>query len=128
MSDLRTVFISHSSRDQEWVRAFSESLSAHGIQVWVDYDIQAGKSLVEETERGLRESDTIIFVLTPENVRQPNLIFELGAAVGLGKRVVPILSRGLEPSTLPFPLKQRQGILRDEPHKTAETLLRNLAA
>jgi len=49
-------------------------------------------------------------------------LFELGAAVGLGKRVVPIVPREFQSSEPPYPLRSRQGIVRGTPQETAKKL------
>jgi hypothetical protein len=54
---------------------------------------------------------------------RPDLFFEVGAAVGMGKRLVPILPKEYEPSELPYPLRVRQGILRETPEETAKKLV-----
>src|SRR5688572_4919895 len=98
------VYISHShaNADREWVRGFAESLKRYGVKVWLDeLQIPAGESLRDAIEEGLRSSDIVVYIVTPESLKQPNLFFEIGAAVGMGKRLVAVLPRGLEPSVLP---------------------------
>jgi len=53
-------------------------------------------------EAGLRESEVLVALLDAESPSKPNLFFELGAAIGMGKRVVPIIPKGLDPSILPW--------------------------
>ncbi len=53
-------------------------------------------------------SDIIAFVVTPENIDRPDLFFELGAAIGSGKRAVAIVAKDLELSRLPYPLRVRK--------------------
>ena len=125
----RRIFISHGRADREWARAFAESLKARGAQVWLDeLQIRAGKRLEDEIEQGLRDSDVVAFVITPDNVRGPNLLFELGAALGMGKRAVPIVSKDVETSELPYPLRVRQFLARESPEETATKLLAQTAA
>lgn len=125
----RRIFISHAPSDREWVRAFAEALKAQGVEVWLDeLQLQAGERLEQEMEQGFRESDVIAFVITADNVRGPNLLFELGAAVGLGKRAVPILSQDVPANELPYPLRVRRFLPRESPEETARKLLRETAA
>jgi predicted nucleotide-binding protein len=125
----RQVFISHSSTDVEWVRAFAESLEAQGAQVWLDeLQVRAGSRVEKALEQGLRGSDVIAFVITPDNVRRPNLLFELGAALGMGKRAVPIVSKDVPASELPYPLRVRRRLRRESPEETAKKLLAETAA
>ena len=125
----RRIFISHALTDCDWVRAFAESLKAEGVQVWLDeLQVPAGERLEKATEQGLRGSDVVAFVITADNVRGPNLLFELGAAVAMGKRAVPIVSKNLSLSELPYPLRVRRVLLRESPEETAKQLLSEMAA
>ena len=125
----RRIFISHARTDREWVRAFAEALTAQGVEVWLDeLQLQAGDPLEQAMERGFRNSDVIAFVITADNVHGPNLLFELGAAVGLGKRTVPILSQDVPTNELPYPLRVRRFLPRESPEETARKLLAETAA
>jgi hypothetical protein len=125
----RRIFISHAQADREWVRAFAASLEAQGVQVWLDQlRVPVGERVEEAIEQGLRHSDVVAFVITPDNVRGPNLFFELGAAVGMGKRAVPIVSKDVAPSELPYPLRVRRFLARESPEETAKKLLEETAA
>ena len=125
----RSIFISHARTDRDWVRAFAESLKAGGVQVWLDeLQIPVGKRLEEAVEQGLRDSDVVAFVITSDNVRDPNLLFELGATVGMGKRAVPIVSKDMKTSELPYPLGVRRSLMRESPQETARKFLAETAA
>ncbi len=120
------VFISYSQTDADraWIRAFAESLRRHGAKVWLEeFEVHAGESLREAIEEGLRTSDIVVWLVTPESVGRPNLFFEIGAAVGMGKRVVAILPKDLDPTLLPDPLRSRRFLLRESPDRSAEDLL-----
>jgi hypothetical protein len=125
----RRIYISHARTDREWVLAFAEALTSQGVEVWLDVkQLQLGERLEPAMERGLRESDVIVFVITPDNVRNPYLLFELGAAIGLGTRAVPILSQDVPASELPYPLRVRRFLQRESPEETARKLLAETAA
>jgi uncharacterized damage-inducible protein DinB len=79
------IFISHSGEESEWVRDFAAALRSRGSQVWLDeWRLRPGEPIQEEMEKGLRESDIVTFVVTPQNVHRGNFLFELGAAIGMG--------------------------------------------
>jgi hypothetical protein len=118
------VFISYSSQDRDWARAFAESLKEFGADVWFDqWMLLPGQAWPATLEKGLRESDVFAVVVNPAVSFRPNFLFEVGAAVGLGKRVVPILPSEVESSDLPYLLRVRQGILRETPEATAKKLV-----
>lgn len=118
MKLMRTVFISHTARDTEWARSFAKALKERGVSVWFDeFDVQPGESLREALEAGLRNSDVFVALLDAEAPAKPNLFFELGAAIGMGKKVVPIVPKGI-----------RRYLVRDSPEQTAEELSASLLA
>jgi hypothetical protein len=118
------IFISHSGADKQWVRDFAKSLRQQGSDVWLDeVAFKPGESVPQAMEKGLRESDMVVFVVTPESVRSNYLLFELGAAIGMGKRAIPILAGNVSPSDLPFPLRSRVSLPKESPDETAKKVL-----
>lgn len=125
------VFLSysHADADREWVRAFAESLVRHGVDVWFDeFEVKPGESLPEALEAGLRGSDVIVSLITPGSERRAALFFEIGAAVGMGKRVVAIVPKELDLSVLPRPLRIRRFLPQGSPQDTAQELLSEVPA
>ncbi len=123
--DLATkVFISHSFSDEGWVREFARSLEKNGINVLHDHhEIQPGESVREALEKGMRQSSLIVLFVTPDTVDRPNRFFEIGAAIGMGKRVVPILARNLNPALLPSSLRERRYLVQSSPEATAREFI-----
>lgn len=121
-----TVFVSYSGADKPWAREFAESLTGLGASVWLDErDSPATEEWPDDIDRGLRASDLIVLVLDREGAVRPNVLFELGAAIGLGKRVVPVMPEGLDASHLPEPLRHylsRTSLLRRTPVETARAV------
>jgi len=123
------VFISYSRADTEWAKSFADELKRRGIRVWLDqFQIPVGKSLGEALEAGLRESDVLVALIDPQTSFKPNFYFELGAAIGMGKLVVPIVPRELDNSSLPLELRIRRYLIRESPENTAEQLADALKA
>jgi uncharacterized protein (DUF4213/DUF364 family) len=44
-------------------------------------------------ESGMRGSDMLVALVEPEHPAWPNLFFELGAAIGMGKKVVSVVPK-----------------------------------
>lgn len=123
------VFISYSRPDTEWARSFAAALQQQGVPVWFDeFEIAPGESLREALESGLRESDVFVTVVNREHPARPNLFFELGAAIGLNKRVVAIVPKDFDVSQLPLEVRLRKYLLRDSPEETASELSHALTA
>ena len=125
----RSVFISHSARDADWARSFAPALKERGIDVWFDeFDVRPGESLRDALEAGLRKSDVLVALVDEESPSRPNLFFELGAAIGMGKRVVPIVPKDLDPKVLPLDVRLRRHLIRNTPEQTAQELSNSLQA
>jgi hypothetical protein len=119
-----TIFISYNHHDRDWAKDLAKALKREGVSVWLDADkLRPGDPRLDAIEQGLRKSDWIVFVLGPEESQPPNVLFEMGAAVGLGKRIVPVFPEDLETSRLPYPFRVRQGLIKESPEKTARKLI-----
>lgn len=117
------VFISYSHSDKEWARKFAETLASSGVEVWFDeFNIKPGQPLVEALEKGLRESDAVVLLINAENVNRPNLFFEIGAALGMNKAIIPVVPKDFEYSKLPLPLQRIKFLVRNSPEETAREL------
>lgn len=81
--------------------------------------VHAGDSFGEALEAGLRDSDAIVAILSAENARRPNLLFEVGVALGTGKRLIPIVPADLDSAVLPYELRKRRYLTKGEPHEAA---------
>lgn len=124
MTTKRKVFISYAHDDSVWAREFARALSNHGAEVWFDdFSVRPGENLREAIESGLRESDVIVALIDSENSNRPALFFELGAAIGMGKRVVAIVPKEFDPSQLPQSIRLRRYLFKDSPEETAGELL-----
>ncbi|MBV9770123.1 MAG: toll/interleukin-1 receptor domain-containing protein [Bryobacterales bacterium] len=125
----RTVFISYSAGDADWARSFARALKERGVNVWFDeFDVLPGEPVRDALEVGLRSSDVLVALLDADPSFKPNLFFELGAALGMGKRVVAIVPKDLDPSVLPLEVRLRRYLIRDTPEHTAEALSKTLQA
>ncbi len=119
MSEPR-VFISYSEDDSDWVRQFAEALRRDHVAVWLDvWQLHAGDSLSDAIEAGLRNSDAIVAVLSRSNAGRPNIYFELGFALGAGKRLIPIVAQDLEAAAIPFDLRARRYLRQGAPEAAA---------
>lgn len=119
------VFLSYSRRDADWARSFAEALKQRGVSVWFDeFDVKPGEPLREALESALRNSDVLVALLDPEYPSTPAVFFELGAALGMGKKVVSIVPK----DHLPLNVRLRRYLVRDSPEETAEELSHTLLA
>ncbi len=114
------VFISYSHDDAEWVRKFAEALRDQRVNVWLDvWQVHAGDSVREALESGLRGSDAIVAILSAANARHPNTLFDLGVALGTGKRLIPIVPADLDTAAIPYELRNRRYLTKGAPAEAA---------
>ena len=74
------------------------------------------------------EVDVLVALVDPEYRSKAALYFELGAAIGMGKKVVPIVPKDVDPGSLPLDVRLRRYLIRHGPEETAEELSNTLLA
>ena len=79
------------------------TLESRGLRVLVPQDLAAGSDWASEIQKQLSQADIVIGVLTAER-QSPWVLFELGQASALGRRIVLITSPKSDP--IPFALHQ----------------------
>jgi nucleoside 2-deoxyribosyltransferase len=118
------IFVSYSHKEADWAKEFAQALSQRGLRVGIDQlAVKAGESIREAIEKGLRESDVFVTLIDPSTLSSPSLFFELGAAIGMGKRVVAIVPADFDPTQLPLTLRARRFLIKRTPEATASELL-----
>jgi hypothetical protein len=123
------VFISHGLRDLEWVHAFAKQLTDEGVNVWLaEKEISPGESWADKLEEALRVSDTLVFIFDSESVTSSNTNFELGVALGAGKRLIAIVDRDVPVKDLPGPIRLRRYLVKGQPKETAIGVAQALTA
>lgn len=86
------VFISHSSKDKWLARKISEDLSNRDISTFLDEkDIQTGESIDQSVQEHLGECDESLILISPASLQSHWVLIELGGALALKKRIIPIL-------------------------------------
>lgn len=127
MSDAR-VFVSCSyvASLASWARSFVEALTERGQKAWFgENDVAPGDSLVEAVESGLRSSDVIVIILNRETAQNPNVMFEVGAALGMNKRLIPILlgEEGDRFEWVPLLLRRYRYLTPSSPQEAADLVM-----
>jgi len=110
------VFLSYSYEDRPWVSEFSSSLRDAGVQVWFDIEqIAPGDRWQEIIQDALRQSKTLVVILSSNSIDSPNMYFELGAAVAGHKRIIPVLLENIDLQRTPTLLRQFQSLQASSP-------------
>ena len=99
---MNDVFISYSRRDKVFVQKLYDCLTAADRTVWADWDsIPAASDWFAEIKQGIQETDSVVFVLSPEWIKSNECRKELNYAVEMGKRLFPILYLPVDPKDVP---------------------------
>src|SRR5689334_383851 len=95
---MNDVFISYSRRDQIFTQRLYEHLTEAKRSVWADWDsIPVASDWVAEIKQGIEQTDSVIFVLSPEWLKSRECRKEMEYAVQMGKRLFPILYIPVDP-------------------------------
>ncbi|MBT8261498.1 MAG: toll/interleukin-1 receptor domain-containing protein [Bacteroidia bacterium] len=101
-----TIFFSYSRDNSDFVLGLAKELKDAGANVWLDQmDIKPGTRWDKSIETALKESGTLLVVLSKSAVASHNVMDEVSYALEEGKTVVPIL---LEECDVPFRLRRLQ--------------------
>jgi hypothetical protein len=106
------IFISHSHKNRDAARALVDLLLS-GLSL-EDADIRCtsapghqlrfGKTIAELLKGDINLAPAVIALISAESQRADWVLFELGAAWGLGRDIFPVLGPGIEIRDLPGPL------------------------
>ena len=108
--DSAHIFISHASKDDDFVKELRLKLEGHGLTVWVDSrNLRGGSKLKPEINDAIEQARQVIVVLSPHTQNSSWVRKEVQKALKVekqrsaeGYRVIPLLLPGVEPSALPL--------------------------
>jgi len=92
------VFLSYSSKDEEWAERIRLELEARGIKTFSPArDIRVGDNITEKVTEGIVKSQAFIILLSPESVQSKWIMRELRIAQSLRRgRIFPVLLKDCE--------------------------------
>jgi hypothetical protein len=97
------VFVSHSTKDDGVIKGIRQALESLDVEVWTDSQrLAPGDPLTPEVLVAIENSDQFLAVLSTNAINSPWVAKEIRHALGLKKRVIPILLPPIEPSALPL--------------------------
>jgi len=100
---MRRIFISHTSDSRDYARSLRKALQEFGDAALFDEtEMTAGESIAEVVRTKLQSADYFVVLLTKRTAESPRVMFEIGAAEALGKRVLPILLARLDMDKLDY--------------------------
>jgi formylglycine-generating enzyme required for sulfatase activity len=110
------IFISYSRKDMAFADRLEAALKARGFEPLIDRnDVYFFDPWWERIQSLIGESDTVIFVLSPDSVKSDVALKEVAHAACLSKRFAPIVCRRVDDSTVPEALRRLNFIFFDDP-------------
>jgi hypothetical protein len=105
MPMVKSVFISHSSLDNNFVRKLARDLAAHNIKPWVDeLDTLPGDSIFQKVSEAMEKTDFTIVVLSKSSVKSPWVNREIAAEISrnaeTGRALIPVRIDSVQVPTL----------------------------
>jgi hypothetical protein len=89
---MRNVFISYARGDELAARELRANLRDMEVTGWMDKsDIATGDAISEKIRESLKRASAVIVIVSERSLKSPWVQFELGAAEGMGKPIIPIL-------------------------------------
>ncbi|HEX2905351.1 MAG TPA: TIR domain-containing protein [Phototrophicaceae bacterium] len=121
-----TIFISHSSHDDEFVSQLYLKLRGHNYDTWIDhFHLVAGTHWDKEVEDNLRQCSTMILVLSPKGVASDEVRAEWDFFKESGRAIIPVM---IEECVIPLRLRLLHYIKFPQAVVTEDNLGQLLAA
>ncbi|HEY0321387.1 MAG TPA: TIR domain-containing protein [Pyrinomonadaceae bacterium] len=96
------VFISYSKKDRDFVQRLYRNLQKSKRKSWIDQnDVLPTEEWLKAIRSGIEGADNFIFVISPDSVISSYCNDEIKHAVRYNKRIIPILWRDVNESSLP---------------------------
>jgi len=96
------VFLCHAEADRAGFEQVYAALTRAGLTVWSNWhDIQTGVDFQAAINRGIETTDNIVYLLSPESTDSPWCQLEIEYAVTLNKRIIPVLTKPINPQAVP---------------------------
>jgi hypothetical protein len=123
-ADKLKVFISYSRKDSA---AFTDELVVgledRGFAPFLDrHDIKPGEPWETRLGALIDQSDTVVFVISPESIKSERCVWEVNKALGFSKRLLPVIYKSVPDASIPAKLSDLQFVRFD----TASGMMRPL--
>ncbi|MEM9265641.1 MAG: TIR domain-containing protein [Cyanobacteria bacterium P01_F01_bin.13] len=105
------VFISYSEKDLTTKEIVRYHLLQAGVTVWTNtVDIRMGEDFEVAIQRGLEEADNIVYLISQASLASEYCQEEIHQALGLNKRVIPMLVEEVNLNLIPDIIRKIQFI------------------
>jgi WD40 repeat protein len=126
IGDKLKVFISYSRKDSAaFVDELVAGLEFGSFAPFLDrHDIAAGEDWEARLGGLIAQSDTVVFVVSPEAVRSERCVWEINRAIDLSKRLLPVIFKPVSQHDIPDRLGRLQFVRFDSDAGFARPLSR----
>src|SRR5262245_13182385 len=109
------VFISYSRKDSaEFADELVAGLEYGGFAPFLDrHDIAAGEDWEARLGGLIAQSDTVVFVVSPEAVKSERCVWEVDRTIELSKRLLPVIFKSVPEQQIPKTLSRLQFVRFD---------------
>src|SRR5262245_3697793 len=109
------VFISYSRRDSsDFADELVAGLEYGGFAPYLDrHDIAAGEDWEARLGGLIAQSDTVVFLVSPEAVKSERCVWEVHQTVELSKRIIPVIHKPVPDADIPEQLRRLQFVRFD---------------
>jgi TIR domain len=126
MNDKASVFISYTSSEADYARALAEELDSLGIKSWTHASARATRTIEKQIRDALTAASWFVVLVSDMSLASAWISFELGAAIGQGKRVIPVYLSNSARRRASQPFKQLHSVTvaGDSPVQAARKVAR----
>jgi len=122
-ADQARVFVSYARQNQAAVRGWCDAMAERGRALWVDWEgIPPSAEWMTEIEDGIRSADAFVFMLSPASLASSVCRQEMDIAIGLAKRLVPVMIEDVPAADVPPELARLNWIFLREGDDAAQGL------
>ena len=104
------IFLSHSSKDKQFVEKLAKDILALDVEVWLDkWEIKVGDSLLDKIGEGLESSDYLIIILSNNSVQSSWVRKELNVFLcnEISSKKIKILPVLIDDCDIPIFLREK---------------------
>ncbi len=88
------VFISYARKDEPFAKRILQMLEQHGVSAWTDAGIMPGENWDKRLRDVLDKTNCMIVLISKDLIQAQFALFEVGAAMGMKKKIIPISVNG----------------------------------
>ncbi len=99
---MHKVFLSYSYQDAGFAVQLQKALGENSVKGFLDKnDLAIGSVLSNRIREEIKKASAVVVLLSEASSKNAHILFEVGAAEGLRKKIIPIILPGMEMQALP---------------------------